>query len=235
MLGSGEQGGIRGLGFTLVIGNKNYSSWSLRAWLFLVESGLPFEEVRLPLFTEAWQQIGQYTPAKRVPVLLDGDIAVWDSSAIYGYVRSQYPNAIGWPSDRKAQAIARSIAAEMHSGFLGIRQQLPQNIRARIPVVRTTFTLATQQEIDRVEQMWARAYDTYGGPWLFGEFSIADVVYAPVALRFVTYQIQLVDQAQSFIEAVQALPSIQAWAAAAAAEPEVISFIDELHTTRESE
>ncbi|MEM7062293.1 MAG: glutathione S-transferase family protein [Cyanobacteria bacterium P01_B01_bin.77] len=218
------------MAFQLVIGNKNYSSWSLRAWLFLMESGLPFQEVRLPLFTEAWQQISQYTPAKRVPVLLDGQIAVWDSSAIYSYVRSHHPTAIGWPTDQRAQATARSIAAEMHSGFLGIREQLPQNIRARIPVARNRFTSATQQEIARVEQMWAQAYDTYGGPWLFGDFSIADVVYAPVALRFVTYQVELMSAAQPFVAAVQALPSIQTWATAAAAEPETISVIDELYS-----
>ena len=218
----------------LIIGNKNYSSWSLRAWLFLTQSGLSFEEVRLPLFTETWQQIGQYTPAKRVPVLMDGDIAVWDSSAIYGYVRSQYPNAIGWPVDRKAQATARSIAAEMHSGFLGIREQLPQNIRARIAVSRSTLALATQHEIQRVEQMWIDAYATYGGPWLFGDFSIADVVYAPVALRFVTYQISLAPTAQAFVDAVQALPSIQSWAKAAAAEPEVIEVIDRLYRAEDS-
>ncbi len=217
--------------YKLIIGNKNYSSWSLRAWLFLTESGLSFEEIRLPLFTEAWQQIGQYSPANRVPVLMDGDIAVWDTSAIYGYVRSQHPNAIGWPTDLQAQATARSTAAEMHSGFLGIREQLPQNIRARVPVARTTLEPSTQQEISRVEQMWSEAYQTYGGPWLFGDFSIADVVYAPVALRFVTYQIQLMSGAQPFVTAVQALPSIQSWSEAAAAEVEAISFIDQLHIT----
>lgn len=222
------------MGFKLIIGNKNYSSWSLRAWLFLTESHLPFEEIRLPLFTDAWQQISQYTPAKRVPVLLDGDIAVWDSSAIYGYVRSQHPTAIGWPTARRAQATARSIAAEMHSGLLGIREQLPQNIRARIPVARNSFASATQQEIQRVEQMWSDAYDTYGGPWLFGDFSLADIVYAPVALRFVTYQVELIDQAQLFVNAIQALPSIQTWAAAAAAEPEIISAIDALYSAEGS-
>lgn len=223
------------MGFQLIIGNKNYSSWSLRAWLFLTESGLAFEELRLPLFTDAWQQINQYSPAKRVPVLIDGEITVWDSSAIYGYVRSQYPDAVGWPQDQKAQAIARSIAAEMHSGLFGIREQLPQNIRACIPVDRSTLKASTQQEINRVEQMWAQAYDTYGGPWLFGDFSLADVVYAPVALRFVTYQIQLTPAAQPFVKAVKALPSIQSWAKAAASEPEAISFIDQLHVSEDSE
>ena len=223
------------MGYKLIIGNKNYSSWSLRAWLFLTESGLSFEEVRLPLFTEAWQQIGQYSPARRVPVLMDGDIAVWDTSAIYGYVRSQHAQAVGWPTDLRAQATARSIAAEMHSGFLGIREQLPQNIRARVPVERTTLAAATQQEISRVEQMWAQAYETYGGPWLFGEFSIADIVYAPVALRFVTYQIQLAPAAKTFVDTVRALPSVQAWSEASALEAEAISFIDQLHIAGSSE
>lgn len=215
--------------FKLIIGNKNYSSWSLRAWLFMTESGLPFEEVRLPLFTEAWQQISQYTPAKRVPVLLDGDIAVWDSSAIYDYVRARHANAVGWPTDPRAEATARSIAAEMHSGFFGIREQLPQNIRARIPVARTAFKPGTQQEIERVEEMWSNAYKTYGGPWLFGDFSIADVVYAPVALRFVTYQVAIDQQATHFIDAVQSLPAIKSWATDSAAETEIISVIDDLH------
>lgn len=217
--------------YRLVIGNKNYSSWSLRAWLFLTESGLPFEEVRLPLFTETWSQIAQYSPAKRVPVLVDGTIAVWDTSAIYGYVRSQHPQAVGWPTDRQAQATARSIAAEMHSGFLGIREQLPQNIRARMPIPRTAFATATQHEINRVEKMWADAYETYGGPWLFGGFSLADVVYAPVALRFVTYQTQIVAEAQPFVQAVQSLPSIQSWAADSAVETETIDVIDQLYRT----
>ena len=164
-----------------------------------------------------------------MPVLLDGDIAVWDSSAIYGYVRSRHHDAVGWPTDQTAEATARSIAAEMHSGFFGIREQLAQNIRARVQVDRATLASGTQQEINRVEQMWTQAYDTYGGPWLFGDFSIADVVYAPVALRFVTYQIQLTPSAQPFIDALQALPSIQSWAADSAAESEAISFIDHLH------
>lgn len=215
--------------FTLVIGNKNYSSWSLRAWLFLSVSGIEFEEIRLPLYTDVWEQIAQYTPAKRVPVLLHGDIRVWDSQAICGYVRSQRPEAVGWPTDRMAEAQARSVAAEMHSGFLNIREQLPQNIRARIPLDRQQLNAATQQEIDRVETMWAEAYDTYGGPWLFGQFSLADVAYAPVALRFVTYDIQLTEKAQTFVKAVQALPAIQAWCAASEAEPETIEAIDNLH------
>ncbi|MEM9163436.1 MAG: glutathione S-transferase family protein [Cyanobacteria bacterium P01_F01_bin.4] len=219
----------------LIIGNKNYSSWSLRAWLFLTESNISFEEIRIPLFTPQWQQITTYTPAARVPVLLDGDLAIWDTMAIYEYVLEQFPEAVGWPKDRKARAMARAISAEMHAGFFGIRDQLPQNIRARNPLTLDTLSSKTQKEIERVQSMWTECLETYGGPWLFGEFSIADVVYAPVALRFVAYQIKLASRAQPFIEAVQALPSIQRWAAESAAEPEVLAFIDELRPASETE
>ncbi|MEO1400915.1 MAG: glutathione S-transferase family protein [Cyanobacteria bacterium J06635_1] len=219
----------------LIIGNKNYSSWSLRAWLFLTEGKIPFEEIRIPLFTPQWQQIAQYTPAARVPVLLDDDLAIWDTMAIYEYVLEQFPDAVGWPQDRKARAMARAIAAEMHAGFFGIRDQLPQNIRARNPLALEALSGDTQKQIARVQSMWAECLATYGGPWLFGEFSIADVVYAPVALRFVTYQTPLDSGAQSFIDAVQTLPSIQRWAVESAAEPEVLAFIDELRPASETE
>ncbi|MGD1907111.1 MAG: glutathione S-transferase family protein [Leptolyngbyaceae cyanobacterium] len=219
----------------LVIGNKNYSSWSLRAWLFLKESGLVFEEVMLPLFTEQWyQDIARYTPAGRVPVLLDGDQVIWDSTAIMAHLQEQYPEAVGWPQALSARAYARSVAAEMHSGFLAIREELPQNIRARQNRDRSDFSSAAQKEIDRVETIWQTGYQTYGGPWLGGEFSVADVMYAPVALRFVTYGIALVPEAQQFVSAVQALPSIQAWAEASTTETEVLPFIDNLNANGDS-
>lgn len=118
--------------YKLVIANRNYSSWSLRAWLYLTESGLPFEEICIPLFTETWfQEIAQYSPAGRVPVLVDGEITVWDSTAIIEYLSAKHPKAIGWPDSSPMLAHARSISAEMHSGFLAVRNELPQNIRAR--------------------------------------------------------------------------------------------------------
>ena len=218
----------------LVIGNKNYSSWSLRAWLFLRESQLEFEEIRIPLFTANWQrEIGRYTPAKRVPVLIDDDLSVWDSMAIYEYVLEQYPNRVGWPVDVKARAIARAIAAEMHAGFMAVRDELPQNIRARRHREFSNLSGRAQQQINRIQQIWSKCRQHYGqsGPWLFGEFSIADVVYAPVALRFVTYEISLEPEAQSFIDAVQALPSIQDWIRDSELEPESLPFIDELAPT----
>ena len=219
----------------LVIGNKNYSSWSLRAWLYLKESRLPFEEVRLSMFTEQWKaEIGQYTPAGRVPVLLDGDITVWDTLAIMEYVRENHPDTVGWPRDRAASAHMRSIAAEMHSGFLAIRQELPQNIRMRQQRSRDDFSSAAQTQIDRVEVLWKDCYQRYGGPWLGGKFGIADVMYAPVALRFVTYGIQLEAEAQQFVAAVQALDSIQAWVEDSASETENLPFIDTLQPANDT-
>ncbi|MEM9006709.1 MAG: glutathione S-transferase family protein [Cyanobacteria bacterium P01_F01_bin.86] len=213
----------------LVIGNKNYSSWSLRAWLYLKESQLPFEEVRLSMFTKQWQEeITQYTPAGRVPVLIDDAITVWDSIAIMEYVRENYPGSVGWPSDRASRAHMRSIATEMHSGFLAIRAELPQNIRMRQQRSRDDFSSAAQSQIDRVEILWQDCYQKYGGPWLCGDFSIADVMYAPVALRFVTYGISLIPEAHQFVEAVQALDSIQMWVQDSASETENLPFIDTL-------
>lgn len=214
----------------LVIGNKNYSSWSLRAWLYLTESHLPFEEIRLSLFTDQWKsQIGRYSPSGRVPVLLDGDITVWDSLAIMEYVREHYPDAVGWPRDRAARAYAWAIGAEMHSGFLAIRQELPQNIRVCQQRSRDDFSQVAQNQIKRVELLWQDCYERYGGPWLFGQdFGIADAMYAPVALRFVTYGIQINPVAQRFVDTVQACPAVKTWIADAIAEPENLPFIDSL-------
>jgi len=216
----------------LVIGNKNYSSWSLRAWLFLTESQIPFEEIRIPLFTDEWQKISQYTPARQVPVLVDGDLTIWDSMAIFDHVLEQYPMGqyptVVWPSDLKARAQARSLSAEMHAGFMGVREELPQNIRARRPLQLDQLSNRTQQQVGRIQAMWSDCYQQYGGPWLFGQFSIADVVYAPVALRFVTYEIPMEGSAQDFIQGVQALASIQRWQQDSMAEVESIPLIDNL-------
>ncbi|MDB9528850.1 glutathione S-transferase family protein [Oscillatoria sp. CS-180] len=211
----------------LIIGNKNYSSWSLRAWLFLKQSNVDFEEIRLALFTEQWEtEIKRYTPAGKVPVLLDGDIAVWDSLAIMEYVRENYSDIVGWPGDRVAQAHARSIATEMHSGFMAIREELPQNLRLCQQRSRDDFSSTTRSEIERVETLWQDCFQRYGGPWLCGDFSIADVMYAPVALRFVTYGIELIPEAQQFVTLVQELDAIQDWTQDAVAEEETLPFID---------
>lgn len=215
----------------LVIGNKNYSSWSLRAWLFLQQSGLIFEEIRLPLYSDQWQQIWQYTPAGKVPVLLDGDLAIWDTMAIFEYVLEYHSGAVGWPLDKTARATARSIAAEMHAGFLDLRTELPQNLRVQKLIPIDVLSQDCQQQIQRVQAIWADCKNYYGqaGPWLFGPLSIADIMYVPVALRLVTYQIAINPAAQWFIEAVQALPTLKPWLAAAAAETETLPVVDQLY------
>ena len=211
----------------LVIGNKNYSSWSLRPWWFLRRMGVPFEEICLSLFTEDWfRDIQRYSPTGKVPALVDGDVTVWDSLAILDYVQEQYCDGQGWPRDRAARATARAIAAEMHSGFMAIRTELPQNLRRRCQWAVMDLSPSAQGEVARVTHLWHSHYQRYGGPWLLGEFSIADAMYAPVALRFVTYGITLPAIATQFIDAVVNDPAIQQWQADAQGEPETLPSID---------
>ncbi len=218
--------------YKLVIGNKNYSSWSLRAWLYLRQSAIAFEEIRISLFSETeWRdELQRYTPAGRVPVLLDGKHPVWDSHAIIEYLLEREPQAIGWPADARARAVARSVSAEMHSGFLAIRDELPQNLRARRPRGLSELSAACRSQIARIDEIWTRCLSDFGdgGPWLFGPFSIADVMFAPVALRFVTYAIPVGPEAETFIRSVEALPAVQDWVREAEAEPERLTFIDDL-------
>lgn len=216
---------------TLVIGNRNYSSWSLRAWLFLRESGIPFEEVRIALFVDNWlNEISEYSPARRVPALVDGPIRVWDSLAIMQYLREKLPQTVDWPKEQESRAHARSIVAEMHSGFIAIRGELPQNIRRRTQLSDAQLSEGCKAQIARIIEIWTNCRSAYGdrGPWLFGNFSIADVMFIPVALRFRTYGICVPSPASDYVEAVVALPAVQEWCAAAAEESETISFIDEL-------
>jgi glutathione S-transferase len=223
--------------YKLVIANRNYSSWSLRAWLFLTESNVPFEEIRIPLFTDTWlMEIAKYSSAGRVPVLLNDDITVWDTMAIIEYLREEHPHTVSWPEEARTRAHARSISAEMHSGFLAIRDELPQNIRARNKLALTQLSAACRKQIARIDEIWTdcRRQRSDSGKWLFGEFSIADIVFTPAALRFVTYSIPVSDEAQEFIDAVQGLESVQKWINAAQTELESISFIDELVPAKSS-
>lgn len=217
--------------YKLVIANRNYSSWSLRAWLFLTESNVPFEEFRIPMFTETWPaEIAAYSSAGRVPVLVDDEITVWDTTAIIEHVRETHANSVGWPGTAEMRANARSISAEMHSGFLAIRGELPQNIRARHVIGPGQLTHSCRSQISRIDEIWSDCHRKYGdsGAWLFGEFSVADIMFAPVALRFVTYSIPVSEDARKFVDAVQKSASVRKWIAAAEAESESISFIDEL-------
>lgn len=208
----------------LVIGNRNYSSWSLRAWFFLARSGVPCETLRLPLDTpEFRRRIGDFSPSGRVPVLIDGECRVWDSLAICEYAAERWPGADGWPPTPAARACARSISCEMHAGFAALRAELPFNCRARGR--RVTPGPAARRDIERVLAIWRDARRRFGGggPWLFGEFGIADAMYAPVALRFLTYGVAVDDACAAWMATVTGDPMMTDWLAAAAAEPETIA------------
>ncbi|MCZ6619746.1 MAG: glutathione S-transferase family protein [Gammaproteobacteria bacterium] len=216
------------MSLTLVIGNRNYSSWSLRAWLYLRESGLEFEEVFVSLHTDNWrEEVAKYSPAGRVPILIDDGTTVWDSTAIMSHLLDRYPGAVGWPADPNERALARSISAEMHSGFLAIRETLPQNIRIRRT---TTLSDVCQTQINRVQTIWRDCRERCGhrGPWLFGDFSIADVMFVPVALRFLSYGIPVPEPAAEFMRATLALPSVQDWVRTAQDEGLALGFVDNL-------
>lgn len=219
---------VRFVSLTLIIGNHNYSSWSLRLWLYLKESQLDFQVVRIPLHEGDWRaEVAQYTPSGRVPVLIDGDVTVWDTLAIIEHLRENHPSALDWPSGLAERAHARSISAEMHSGFIALRGELPQNLRLRRPVEPSDLC---RQQIDRLLEIWSDCRTRYGerGPWLFGELSPADVMFVPVALRFVTYGIDVPRPAVEFVDAVRANEYVREWIRAAEQETEKLAFVDEL-------
>jgi glutathione S-transferase len=207
----------------LVIGNKNYSSWSLRPWLLIEHFAIPCEEVRIPLYRPgAREEILRFSPSGHVPVLIDGAVTVWDSLAICEYV-AELPAARGaWPEDRIRRARARSIAAEMHSGFGALRNTLPMNVRARGRQVPPTPEVT--DDVARIVEIWrsCRAASAGDGPWLFGGFGIADAMFAPVAFRFRTYGVACEDAAGEYLATLLTHPAMQRWAAAAATESEVI-------------
>jgi glutathione S-transferase len=209
--------------FQLAIANKAYSSWSLRAWLYLKESGIPFEEVRVPLYTPEWDaRIGGLSPSGRLPALKDGDLLVWDSWAIMDHAQARCPAAVGWPEDRAARATALSASAEMHSGFSALREEMPFNCRRRVPGL--DFSAPALEDAERVREIWRHCRSRFGGngPWLFGEFCRADVLYAPIVLRFETYGIPLDGLERAYAESVLALAQVREWVAGAEAEEEVL-------------
>jgi glutathione S-transferase len=209
---------------TLVIGNKNYSSWSLRGWLLLRGFGIDFDEVQLKFHTPGWDEnIGRWSPSGLVPVLwLDGE-PIWDTLAIAETVAERWPEKAVWPRDARARALARSVCAEMHAGFHALRQAMPMNVRGSYPGRGLSPEVA--KDIDRIVARWTTCRERFGqeGALLFGAFTTADAFYAPVATRFVTYGVRLSDVARRYVDAVLALPAIQEWSAAARAEPEVIA------------
>jgi len=207
---------------TLVIGNKNYSSWSLRPWLLLKHVGVPFEEIVIVLnAARTREQIERHGPSGRVPVLRHGSLRVWDSLAICEYVAEL--TGKGWPLPREARAVARSVCAEMHSGFTTLRSLWPMNARARNR--HTAVTVALEADVERIDEIWndCRGRFGSGGPWLFGEYSIADAMYAPVVLRFNTYGARISQTARWYMASVLEDGALQEWLQAAKHEPWTIA------------
>ncbi len=211
---------------TLFIGNKAYSSWSLRPWLALRAAGLPFEEVVVPLRqADTGDRIRAVNPAGKVPVLRHGELTIWDSLAICEYVAELAPAAGLWPDDARARAVARSVAAEMHSGFQDLRRNLFMDLKRRHDALGRVAAAAA--DIARVQSLWRQCRESFGagGPFLFGRFTIADCFYAPVTARFTGWGVAMDDVASAYVEAVQAHPAFREWAEAARAEPWEIDYL----------
>lgn len=205
----------------LIVANRNYSSWSLRPWLLLCKLGVEFKETTVLLQAEDFnRQVAHYSPAGKVPVLLDGEQAIWDSLAIMEYLAEAYPQA--WPGDKAARAMARSVSAEMHSGFMTLRSKMPMNCRAEGRTIQHDDALA--KDIERIQAIWTECRLRHGqaGPWLFGEFSIADAMFAPVVFRFNTYGIECQGLAGEYLQMVLQDENVQAWLHAAQQEQSVI-------------
>ncbi len=206
----------------LVIGNKNYSTWSLRAWLFLDGFGVSFDEIQLSLLQEGIKErLGKYSDTSKVPVLIDGGLRVWDSLAICEYVSEVYLQGGGWPRGVEDRAAARAICAEMHSGFGALRSEMPMNCRA----IRTVdVSSAAKADIKRIDDIWSSyAKETEDGSLrLFGQFSIADCFFAPVVMRFATYETELSDRAAAYASSMRGHESLKKWVAAAKLESEII-------------
>jgi len=208
---------------TLIIGNKNYSSWSLRTWLLMREAGIGFQEHRIALDTAtSASEIAAFSAAGRVPVLKLDDICVWDSMAIAETLAEHWPEKQLWPADTAVRAHARSICAEMHSGFFELRNRMPMNCRAMGRKVSIADELGN--DIDRVMAIWSDCHRQYGekGDWLFGEFCVADAMFAPVVLRFRTYGINLPESASYYPKRLLESDAMQEWLSAAESETEVI-------------
>ncbi len=209
--------------FTIYIGNKNYSSWSLRGWLMLKQTGASFEEVLVPLRETATRTtILRHSPSGRVPALHHGDRVIWETLAIGEYLAERFPEARLWPADPEARAVARSVSAEMHAGFSALRSHLPMNMRSNF--AGRGLTPEAQADVNRITALWRDCRKRFGaeGKLLFGHPTIADAMYAPVVSRFRTYRIELEEEAQRYADAVWALPALQEWATAAGHEPMVI-------------
>ena len=214
------------MALTLVIGNKNYSSWSMRPWIALKAAGIDFEEVVIPLYTgdADKQRILKYSPAGKVPILVDGAVTIWDSLAIIEYLAETFPRHGLWPAEAVARAHARSISAEMHSGFLALRNECSMNIRR--PVHKRALSADAKANAERIKEIWSDCLRRYGGPFLFGTFSGADAMFAPVVHRFRTYGVDVAGAAADYMGAMQAHQAFAGWTAAALKETWTIEKFD---------
>jgi glutathione S-transferase len=207
----------------LVIGNKNYSSWSFRAWLCLRKSGTDFDELLLPLDTDEFEEkIGDFSPTRKVPVLWDDGLCIWDSLAICEYANERFANGALWPSDTYSRSLGRSMVSEMHGGLTELRNKLPMNCRASERVVE--LDRALQADIDRVFSLWGDSLTCHvdKGPWLLGEFSIADAMFAPVVMRLRSYVVPVPDDIQRYCEHVLSDPDVQLWLEGAGQESWIV-------------
>jgi glutathione S-transferase len=208
------------MSLTLYIGNKSYSSWSMRPWMLLEQFGIAFEEKTIPLYVEGSKEtILQTSPSGKVPALVDGDIVVWDSLSICEYVAETHPSLAIWPLEKAALAMARSISAEMHSSFQALRQQCPMVVHRMRGA--PDFSADTLVDIRRIQTMWSVAREKFGagGPFLFGAFTAADAMYAPVVMRFDIYDAPVSAATRDYMSAMQGLPAWKKWMTGAAAEP----------------
>jgi glutathione S-transferase len=217
----------RDSGLTLIIGNKNYSSWSMRPWVAMTAFNIPFTEVRILLDRpDTSARIAEYSAAGRVPVLIAGEMTIWDSLAICEYLAEQFPEKHLWPQDVAARAMARSVCAEMHSGFADLRSAMSMSIRDSLP--GRGRTPGAQGDIGRISEIWEECLSRFGHhQYLFGDFSIADAFFAPVVMRFKTYHVALAPALQAYCERIQAHPAVARWVADALAEPEVAGAHDD--------
>jgi glutathione S-transferase len=207
----------------LIIGNKNYSSWSFRPWLAMKVAGIAFEETLLPLDAPDFKaRLAAFGGAGKVPLLVDGEIRVWESLAVLEYLAEKFPGAGLWPREPAARARARAIAAEMHSGFSSLRSQLPMNIRR--PVIRRALDADAAADVARIEAIWTESRNRFGsgGPFLYGTFGAADAMYAPVASRFHTYAVEVGAVARAYMAALMKLPAWMEWREAALRETAVL-------------
>jgi glutathione S-transferase len=208
-------------GLSLVVGNKNYSSWSMRPWLAMRHLGLDFEETVIPLDQpETARQIALHSAAGKVPVLHHMGITVWESLAILEYLDEIYPEKELWPSDREARAMARAVANEMHAGFAPLRNALPMNLRRERRPPRAPLSEEVKANIARIEGLWRNCRRRHGraGPFLFGRFSSADAMYAPVATRLDTYAVEVADDTRDYMDTILELPAFKDWKQGAARE-----------------